>query len=410
MSRAVRKADIALPENLPDQWPPLRAESPARLLHVDFKPQARPGMAETLASSHAAAASAEFGSSIELDPIRQAGERKRSVSRGALSINLVLSLALHASATFLFLEGPETVQIAGGEPVSVVMLGSEAFEDTALTGEESPTEVAPEPIEPEAVQPEEVQPETVQPAPPVPPEPAESTPAEPSETPETIEPEAVAPNGVVVAEPVTPEAAAPEEPATPQTPALPVEPQAPAEEPVEAAEAIEPLPDPIENAPVPTPRPEYTPPPPRQVVREEPRRQPPSGAQGNAQANQQRGSTSGQAAQGASQEGAREAARANAAGNAAVSNYPGQVVTRLRRALRYPAEARRDRLTGEVHVSFTVSASGGVSGVSVVRSSGYPALDQAAIATVQRAAPFPAIPGAAGRSSWPFTVPLAFTR
>jgi periplasmic protein TonB len=93
-----------------------------------------------------------------------------------------------------------------------------------------------------------------------------------------------------------------------------------------------------------------------------------------------------------------------------VSNYPGQVVTRLRRALRYPAAARRDRLTGEVHVSFTVAAGGGVSGISVVRSSGSPVLDQAAIETVQRAAPFPQIPQAAGRSSWPFSVPLAFTR
>jgi protein TonB len=45
-----------------------------------------------------------------------------------------------------------------------------------------------------------------------------------------------------------------------------------------------------------------------------------------------------------------------------------------------------------------------------VASSGSPVLDKAAVETVRRAAPFPVIPEGAGRSSWPFTVPLAFTR
>ena len=102
--------------------------------------------------------------------------------------------------------------------------------------------------------------------------------------------------------------------------------------------------------------------------------------------------------------------RSSAAGNAAVSNYPGKIVSKLRRALRYPAAARREGLRGEVQVAFTVSASGGVGGVRIVRSSGSPVLDKAALETVRRAAPFPAIPADAGRSSWPFTVPLAFTR
>jgi periplasmic protein TonB len=105
-----------------------------------------------------------------------------------------------------------------------------------------------------------------------------------------------------------------------------------------------------------------------------------------------------------------QAAQANAAGNAAVSNYPGQVASRLRRSLRYPREAQRQGIRGEVHVRFTVNSGGGVGGISIARSSGSPVLDQAAIATVQRAAPFPAIPAAAGRNSWPFTVPLVFSR
>lgn len=102
--------------------------------------------------------------------------------------------------------------------------------------------------------------------------------------------------------------------------------------------------------------------------------------------------------------------KGSAVGNAAVSNYPGKVASKLRRALRYPAEAKRQKLRGEVQVSFVVSAGGGVGSIRVVRSSGSPILDRAAIDTVKRAAPFPAIPDGAGRSSWPFTVPLAFAR
>jgi protein TonB len=414
MSGALRRAETEAFADFVGPWP---AEAPAQLLPVDFVPRgAGSALAEQLASAHEAADAGSMPDAPDFDPIREAAARIRSSGRIGLTVNVVLSIALHASATLFFLEAPETVQVAGGEPVSVVILGSDAFEDAAVTGQETSAEVAPQPVEPEAVQPEALQPAPVQPATAEPPPPVPAEPAKPVRAAEPVEPNVATPNGVVVAEPIVPEATEPTQPAPPETAQAPVvEPVTAAEQPVETAEAIEPLPDPIENAPVPTPRPEYTPPPPREVARQEPRpapqqAQPASGARGNAEANQQRGSSSGQAAQGSAQEGTRQAARANAAGNAAVSNYPGQIVTRLRRGLRYPAEARRDRLSGEVHVSFTVSANGGVGGISVVRSSGYPVLDQAAIATVQRAAPFPAIPEAAGRGSWPFTVPLAFTR
>ncbi|WP_075217769.1 TonB family protein [Mongoliimonas terrestris] len=63
-----------------------------------------------------------------------------------------------------------------------------------------------------------------------------------------------------------------------------------------------------------------------------------------------------------------------------------------------------------VTVRFTVSADGGVSGVSVARSSGDPALDIAAVAMVQRASPLPAIPSAVGRSSLSMSLPVRFDR
>lgn len=98
----------------------------------------------------------------------------------------------------------------------------------------------------------------------------------------------------------------------------------------------------------------------------------------------------------------------DAAGNAAVSKYPGQVQRALRRALRFPKGAGSAR--GEVQVTFVVSSSGAASQIAVSQSSGHAVLDKEAIATVKRAAPFPPIPAAAGRNSWTFTMPLAFTR
>ncbi len=100
--------------------------------------------------------------------------------------------------------------------------------------------------------------------------------------------------------------------------------------------------------------------------------------------------------------------RASAArSSAAVGNYPGKIVSKLRRALRYP---KGGRISGEAHVQFVVAANGRASSIRVVRSSGDTRLDAAALETVQRAAPFPAIPAEAGRSNWTFTVPLAFRR
>jgi protein TonB len=132
------------------------------------------------------------------------------------------------------------------------------------------------------------------------------------------------------------------------------------------------------------------------------------GSQGRGHADQRRGRAEG------SDSGRKAAASRGAAtsaeGNAAVSNYPGKIVRKLRRALRYPAAAGSRRLRGVAEVRFVVSAGGDVGGVRLVASSGSPLLDKAALEAVRRAAPFPPIPAGAGRSNWPFTVPLAFVR
>ena len=133
-----------------------------------------------------------------------------------------------------------------------------------------------------------------------------------------------------------------------------------------------------------------------------------SGSGGSNQADARRGQADGR-------ENGQAASKAkggknSAAGNAAISNYPGKVASKLRRALRYPAAAKRQRLRGQVRVSFVVAANGSVASIRVVSSSGSPLLDDAALEAVRRAAPFPDIPPGAGRTSWPFTVPLAFSR
>jgi periplasmic protein TonB len=48
-------------------------------------------------------------------------------------------------------------------------------------------------------------------------------------------------------------------------------------------------------------------------------------------------------------------------------------------------------------IAFTISASGGLGGVSVARSSGSAALDQAALTLIRKAAPFPKPPAGARR-------------
>lgn len=372
------------------------------------------------------------------------------------------SCALHAAIALCFLAGvDESAKIAGADQAGIVQLGN-ANEDTAAAGEIDPavadvsiitmldakpvetvtaepvTDVnAAEPVETvepaapvtETVEPVEeatVEPETpAQTAPVAEPETAEPAPQETAPeilATDTVQPvddeNIVAPSAQAV-EPTletTAEAApaAPAEPVT-ETPAETVAEPVP-EETFETLAAVAPIPEPRPEAPKaekPVDKVEKKqasekkePAKPREQKSAEKRA---AGSGGNAKADARRGETDGQA-DGKTAARSKGGNRQSAAGNAAVSNYPGKIVSKLRRALRYPAEAKRNKLRGEVRVAFTVSAGGGVGGVRIVRSSGSPVLDKAAIETVRRAAPFPAIPEGAGRSSWPFTVPLAFTR
>ena len=134
-----------------------------------------------------------------------------------------------------------------------------------------------------------------------------------------------------------------------------------------------------------------------------------AGSGGQSAADARRGATDGSAAGKTARQGQKRHER-DRRGNAAVSNYPGKVMAKLRRAARGIPRGARLRAQRDVQVGFVVNASGGVGGVRIVQSSGSPDLDRAALDTVRRAAPFPPIPGDAGRSSWRFTLPLGLAR
>jgi len=60
----------------------------------------------------------------------------------------------------------------------------------------------------------------------------------------------------------------------------------------------------------------------------------------------------------------------------------------IQQALFYPASARRRELTGTVLLEIVLRSDGGIGRVEVLRSSSHQMLDDAAVETVKRAAPF----------------------
>jgi TonB family protein len=100
--------------------------------------------------------------------------------------------------------------------------------------------------------------------------------------------------------------------------------------------------------------------------------------------------------------------RREAGGNASISSYQAQVVAHLQRYKSYPAAAKSEGTRGIATVRFSLSASGAVISSSLARSSGAGVLDQAALAMVRRASPFPPIPPALGRSRMDFAAPIRF--
>ena len=126
------------------------------------------------------------------------------------------------------------------------------------------------------------------------------------------------------------------------------------------------------------------------VVKPKPTRPAAAPKPGNAERDARAGEATGKPDAAARQSGT--GGRQQASGNAAASNYAGLVMRKLSRVGKPRVNAR-----GAAMIAFTISANGGLASVSLARSSGSSALDQAALRLVKGAGPFPKPPQGAGR-------------
>ena len=280
----------------------------------------------------------------------------------AKAVSLVLATGIVAGAAKLSLPSSQ-IEMAGGGVQAEARMGSK-FEDMAvgtLTAK-TPDRAEEPPVEPEPVEPVKAQ--AVQPEPVV----------EPVPTPMPELTQQMTPTPTVMAA-LTPLPAAPTAPVTAEAPKV---------------ETITAEP-PKTEAPLQSQRPkEKTP----EVVKKKPKKKPVKKVEtrGNAKRNNTKGADAGQNKDAKATTTGQTQKAASQAGNAAVSNYPGQVMRRISRVGKPRVKSK-----GEVVIAFTISASGGLGGVSVARSSGSAALDQAALTLIRKAAPFPKPPAGARR-------------
>jgi protein TonB len=115
-----------------------------------------------------------------------------------------------------------------------------------------------------------------------------------------------------------------------------------------------------------------------------------------------------------SRQGQTSSSRENTGGAAASANpnvlnsYVAQLAAALRNRLRYPEAARAQGLEGVATVRFTMQRSGRIVSASLVRSTGNPALDQAALAAASPGSSLPAAPEAMPQQQLTVSVPLRF--
>ncbi|MBD1548609.1 energy transducer TonB [Roseibium aggregatum] len=351
-----------------------------------------------------------------------------------VAAGVFLSVASHAAISAYFAPDPDQVEIAASEGGAVSVIGSledlVAGTDGALEAVEAPPEEI-QPVEnaPElaAVQPVQapqtrqdvekavqVQTATIEPtaqgvtdtrqvtAETVPPETPHAAPRKaPIEALKAVEPQketaATSPKTeVAAATPPVLKAEAPEtNPITPEPPVQPVIQETVEAKPAKALEAATPAPPVKPKAPKK-----------QKVAKLQAQKKKTPGSDRNARrgGEQITGKTGGSNANG------RKDGKSNDGGTKARSNYNGKVLVKLRRAKRYPTQARREHLQGTVTVRFTVARSGAVSGIRLARSSGHTLLDQAALEMVHRAAPMPKVPDDIRGSTLSFTVPVRFSR
>jgi periplasmic protein TonB len=83
------------------------------------------------------------------------------------------------------------------------------------------------------------------------------------------------------------------------------------------------------------------------------------------------------------------------------------ILRRVEELKRYPASARVDRAEGKAVVKAVINEDGSLGEVEVIQSSGYPALDKAAVETMRQAAPFH-LPHPLGQPRMTIKIPMSY--
>lgn len=83
-------------------------------------------------------------------------------------------------------------------------------------------------------------------------------------------------------------------------------------------------------------------------------------------------------------------------------------MSHLERFKRYPDAARASRAQETALLSFGMDRNGQVLGYALVRSSGYPELDEEVLAMIERASPLPPAPPELGPDVVQLVVPVRF--
>ena len=101
--------------------------------------------------------------------------------------------------------------------------------------------------------------------------------------------------------------------------------------------------------------------------------------------------------------------REHVASPAAVKAWHTEIVAQIERHKAYPPAARSRREKGVVELAFSLDRQGRVVSSRVAHASGSADLDQAAMATIERAQPFPQPPAGMAGLEFSFTVPVKFS-
>lgn len=92
----------------------------------------------------------------------------------------------------------------------------------------------------------------------------------------------------------------------------------------------------------------------------------------------------------------------------AMLRYQDMVKQRIEEVRKYPAFAKRQGIEGIVHLNFRVLSNGLSKDIRIIFTSGSGVLDKEAVATIQRANPFPSIPPKINQDSVAMEVAIVF--